>query len=705
MKPDLWNKDQERIFNIPLNESLFLEGEAGTGKTTVALARLGKLLADFQGHQILILVPQRSLGKPYFDYINQELHIRGSIPEIWTLGSLARRMVGLFWPVIAKEAGFLNPFLPPQFLSTETAQYCMEKVISNFIEQGFFQSVVLSRNRLYAQILDDMNKSAIIRFPMNEISHWLKSISNLDAGLSKAFDQVLVCAQEFRNYCYANNLLDFSLLIEVFLTNLWKKEIFKEYFYSNFRVLMAENIEEDIPATHDLIKEIIPNFDSAMILYDHYGGFRSFLGADPISALSIKSICNEKEYLETKIEQNESLFTFSSALQECIFHERKSTLSYEFNDVLTINDYHFYPEMITGICNQIKELIDSQNTRPKDIVILSPYLSDALNFSISTILDSLRIFNRSSRPSQMYINDPKIRAFFTYAKMAHPQWQLQISSYEMRNALMIILPKIDIVKADLIVRTLFSEKRSLDGLRSFDSITNHQMQERITYQVGEKLERINDWLKQYKSRDPQPLDVFFSEIFGELFSQQGFGLFADFNAASRIAKVTRSIRVFRQFLALVLGMDDISSSFEYIRSVENGLLPSAINNFEEKVDDAVLIAPAHTFLMQNTKVEYQFWLDIGSLGWWERLNQPLTNPYLLNRNRDRNTLWTEAHEFEANQAGMERIVKGLINRCGKRIFACTVRTNENGAEQKGPLLHAFQTLQKRVYQFKGGSDV
>ena len=396
---------------------------------------------------------------------------------------------------------------------------------------------------------------------------------------------------------------------------------------------------------------------------------------------------------------------FSSALIDCISHERKLSMSYDFNDVLLINDYHFYPEMISSICDQIKELIDSQKARPGEIVILSPYLSDALNFSISTVLESLSVPNRSSRPSQMYINDPKIRAFFTFAKMAHPHWQLQISFYELRNALMVILPNLDIVKADLIVKTLFSVKQSLDGLRSFDTITNHQMQERITYKIGEKLERINAWIKNYRSRDPQPLDVFFSEIFGELLSQKGFGLFADFSAASKIAQITRSIRVFRQFSAQMLDMDEISSGFEYIRSVENGLLPSAIINFEEKAEDTVLIAPAHTFLMENTKAKFQFWLDIGSLGWWERLNQPLTNPYLLNRNRDQNLLWTEADEFEANQTGMERIVKGLINRCGKMTYVSTVRMNENGSEQKGPLLQAFQTLQKRVYHFKGGNLV
>ena len=705
MQPLSLNIDQKRVSSIPLDCAVFLEGEAGTGKTTTAITRLGQLIAHFPGYQILVLVPQRSLGKPYFEYINNQLQYTGSLPFFSTLGSLTRRMVSLFWPVISEKAGFLNPSFPPQFLSTETAQYCMEKAISPFLEQGFFRSLVLTRNRLYGQILDDMNKSAIIRFPLNEISNWLKSVSNLDTGLSKAFDQVLICAAEFRKYCFANNLVDYSLQVELFFNHLWNLDIFKAYFYRNFRVLIADNVEEDVPAAHDLIKEWIPNFDSSLIIFDQHGGFRSFLGADPKSGASIKSLCGKYEFFDKKIDQNRSLISFSAALHDCISPGHKSSENFDFNDVLTIDDYHFYPEMISGVCSRIKMLVNSQKAKPKEIVILSPYLSDALNFSISTVLALLEIPNRSSRPSQMYIKDPRIRTFFTLAKLAHPQWQLQTSFYEMRNALLVILPDLDIVKADLIVKTLFSVKQSSDGLRSFDTITNHQMQERITFSVGEKIERLNTWIKDYRSREAQPLDVFFCEIFGELLSQKGFGLFADFNAASRIDQMTRSIRVFRQFSAQVLGMDDISAGLEYIRSVENGLLPSAILNFEEGEEDSILIAPAHTFLMENKKAEFQFWLDIGSLGWWERLNQPLTNPYLLNRNRDLNRLWTEADEFEANRAGMERIVKGLINRCGKMIFVSTVRMNENGSEQRGPLLQAFQTLQKRVYQFKGGGLV
>ena len=45
----------------------------------------------------------------------------------------------------------------------------------------------------------------------------------------------------------------------------------------------------------------------------------------------------------------------------------------------------------------------------------------------------------------------------------------------------------------------------------------------------------------------------------------------------------------------------------------------------------MLIAPAYTFLLANQPVDYQFWMDVGSPAWSERLYQPLTHPIILSR--------------------------------------------------------------------------
>jgi hypothetical protein len=95
--------------------------------------------------------------------------------------------------------------------------------------------------------------------------------------------------------------------------------------------------------------------------------------------------------------------------------------------------------------------------------------------------------------------------------------------------------------------------------------------------------------------------------------------------------------------------------------------------------------------MANRPVDIQFWLDAGSSGWWERLYQPLTHPYVLSRNWTGKT-WTDVQEYQANQEAMLRLTSGLLRRCRNNIYICTTGLNEQGAEQRGPLLQAVQGI-------------
>jgi len=42
-------------------------------------------------------------------------------------------------------------------------------------------------------------------------------------------------------------------------------------------------------------------------------------------------------------------------------------------------------------------------------------------------------------------------------------------------------------------------------------------------------------------------------------------------------------------------------------------------------------------------------VDVGSSAWWERLEQPLTHPYVLRRNYPLDMPWTDDMEAEANR--------------------------------------------------------
>ena len=110
-------------------QTLFLSGPPGCGKTTLGVRRLEHLIAhDVPGEQILTLVPQRTLAAPYYEALHTPEAPAGSMVTVATIGGLARRTLELFWPLIAEPAGF-RPNYPPHFLTLETAQYYMDRVI------------------------------------------------------------------------------------------------------------------------------------------------------------------------------------------------------------------------------------------------------------------------------------------------------------------------------------------------------------------------------------------------------------------------------------------------------------------------------------------------------------------------------------------------------------------------------------------------
>ena len=127
--------------------------------------------------------------------------------------------------------------------------------------------------------------------------------------------------------------------------------------------------------------------------------------------------------------------------------------------------------------------------------------------------------------------------------------------------------------------------------------------------------------------------------------------------------------------------------------VQDGVVAAQyIRGWQLETDNAVLLAPAYTFLMSNRPVDIQFWLNVGGRGWWERLYQPLTHPYVLSRHWPEGKQWEDKHEIAARKDALYRLVQGLVSRCRSAIYLGLSELGEQGYEQQGPLLRAIQRV-------------
>jgi hypothetical protein len=127
--------------------------------------------------------------------------------------------------------------------------------------------------------------------------------------------------------------------------------------------------------------------------------------------------------------------------------------------------------------------------------------------------------------------------------------------------------------------------------------------------------------------------------------------------------------------------------------VERGVIAATyVQSWQIEARGAVLMAPAYTFMMANRPVDVQFWLDIGSTSWWERLYQPLTHPYVLSRHWPEGKTWSDEDEFAVRQMALGKLLLGLTRRCRQRIYLGVSDLGEHGYEQRGPLLQAVQRV-------------
>ena len=699
---------QKMVIEAPLDGRVFLAGPAGTGKTTAGVARLRYwLAAGVPAGRVLVLAPQRTLAAPYDAARHAPALPPGGEVAVATVGGIARRMIDLFWPLLAAKVDFGQPLARPTFLTLETAQYFMAQVVAPLVaDEGYFDALVIDRNRLYSQILDNLNKAAVVGFPLTEIAPRLKEAWSGEQRQQRIYDEAQECAVRFRRYCREHNLLDFSFQLELFIQQLWPEPLVREYLRKQYTHLLVDNVEEDTPVAHDLLREWLPDFNAALVIYDEGAGQRVFLGADPVSGAALQAGCDEVLHFAESLVMSPGVAACGAALGQALAYSHASRApvlakrpapgAQPASIALRYGVQRFYPQMLDWVAETVAGLVHDEGVPPAEIVVLAPFLTDLLRFSLGHRLTALEVPTRSHRPSRALRDEPATQTLLTLAALAHPQWGRAPAREDVAYAFRQAIAGLDLVRAQLLAEILYQVRAGVPVLLSFDSLKS-EVQQRITYVLGGRYEALRTWLAAYSSAaETAELDHFLARLFGELLSQPGLGFHADFEAARVVTNVIESVQKFRRVApgagALPWGAKPLGQ--EYVELVEAGVVAAQyVRSWETEEDEAaVLLAPAYTFLMRNRPVDYQFWLDVGGRGWWERLYQPLTQPYVLSRRWKRGRQWGDADEMAARQQALERLTRGLVWRCRQGIFLGLSELGAYGYEQRGPLLQALQRL-------------
>ncbi len=647
-----------------------------------------------QPEKILLFTPQRSYTLQYENAFDAQTWYRLGKA---TIGGLAGRMVGLFWPLVDRQKYPFADELPPAFLTYEVAQYFMSRLVKPLIEEGYFSDLKLTLPRLYSQLLDNLNKASANGIPLDEVGRYLQDAGGLQDSDEQRYQDIAQTIVAYRKFCIANNVLDFSLYLALFWELFQQAPQVNAYLKAQYEHLVYDNAEEDIPLAHDFILAMLPAMDTACVLYDEHAGYRRFLGASPRSAQSLADACKAQISLSNSLAQPGALGVLQALIaEEIAAGELDNVASADaMEEHFTVYSDRLHQDMVLRAAGYVSKLIE-EGAQPGEIAIISPYLSESMHFGLSMQLDKDAIQHQAHRPSRDLLSEPITRVMLTLAQLAHPDWQLPRPSREavtyMFNRL---LAGADLVRASLLASSVYAFVSEDVGLKAFDEL-EPEMRDRITYHVGAQYDQLRAWILTYLAGDALPIDHFFSKVFGEVLSQDGFGFKQDVEAGMDTGRLVESARKFRQAVGPVLAHAAVPVGEAYVDMVQQGVISAYYKIDWEEEEDAVLITPAHTFLLKNQAYKHQIWLDAGSTSWHRRIQQPLTNPYVLTRYWQKGRKWNAVFEQFYEEERLTSLIKGLLNRCSGSVLVCFSELSAYGQEQTGMMREVMNNVMRHL---------
>lgn len=672
---------------IDAGQTSFLLGAAGTGKTTALQQRLIRLLAMGEpAYTILVLVAEPDHADPYLDTV----HKSGLGPyadlKITTYTQMAQEMVELFWPLVARPSGFTTPYRPPTFLSYDLAQLLMWHVITPMLHEGAFADLRLRPQQIVSQLLDTLNRAALNGLSLEEAIERQKRTWTGEPERLLHLDDAAKAARTFRQSCRDNGLLDLSLAVRVFDTQLVHHEVFKNYFRERYRHLIVDNVEEQTPAGQNFVSELMDVTQTTAVAYDGGGGYKRFLAADPDGARQFYHRSVYQFQFDDSFTTTPALENVANLVENALLFTSKPTaMAKEAIQGVVYGRYR--REMVQNLAHFLPELMAERGLVPADIAIITPYLDGALRYLLGNALKEAGLAYRELRRRSSPRDEPRVRAWLTWLALAHPQWDVHPSAYDVAEALTLSIHGFDPARAELLTERLY--RPDMPDLLPISELPP-RLVERIGFDLVGLVEELRLWLEAVDVN--QPLDHCLHDLF-QLLSQKRFQPEPDVAGAAVCDWLVKAATRLRQSAEAMGFKTPAEIGAAFIDGINNGLVTANPPDLGDPPDpEGITVSTMYGYLLAGGPVRVQVWLETAATGWWDIPNQPLSNAFVLAQSYDVSRPWTVEEDYAIRNELLARLIRGLTARCAEGVVLATSDLDRRGVRQDGPLWRALQPV-------------
>lgn len=673
---------------IDAAKTSFLLGPAGTGKSTALHHRLLRLLQEGEpAYTMLVLVAEPEHRQGFLESI----HASGLGPyselKITTYQRMAQEMAALFWPLVARPAGFAHPYQPPTFLSYDLAQLLMWHIITPMLEEGAFADLRLRPQQIVSQLLDTLNRAALNALSLEEAIDRQKNTWTGEPERLRHLQEAATAAQDFRKSCLDNSLLDLSLVVEVFDTQLVQHPEFHRYFSERFRHLIVDNIEEQTPAGQNFVRNLMDLTQTTAVAYDAGGGYKRFLAADPLGANQFRTLSRTAFDFAQNFVAPPAMAHLANQVENYLMHTTHPTGD-AAQTILGVVHGRYRREMITNLVPLLYDLMDNDGILPHQIAIIAPYLDGALRYILTQTFKEAGLpyylLRRRSSPRE----EPRVRTWLTWLALAHPGWNIPPSPYDIAEALALSIDGLDPARAELLTEQLYrpAESRLLPA-----GDLSSKARDRVGEEMVALVEELRIWLQEQEHQTA--IDVFLHHLFTDLLSQPRFQPEPDLAGAAVCNWLVRAATRLRQAAEAMGFRTPAEVGVAFIDGIQQGLVTANPPELGDPPDpDGIMISTMYGYLLAGKPVQVQVWLETAATGWWDIPNQPLSNAFVLAQSRPAAEPWTMEEDFRIRNQLLSRIIRGLTTRCARGVVLANSDLDRRGLRQEGPLWRALQPV-------------
>ena len=545
-------------------------------------------IKEYTKEEILVFVLQR----PHRALWKNSLFENFS-PNISSYFSFVQKEIKLNWDLVLKNSKILEKNIEnPIFLTFESSQTLMIKLVEFFKEKGNLKEIALSNEELAQKMLSNLYNMATNNISYSNF-HKLIQQQELNKDLLKeeTYEELTRLLEVYITRTLKEGVIDYPAALYIYNNSLLKDKIYLNSLKRYKKIIVTE-FESQVP----VITKLLEKFEEIYL-------YENSCGSCGIYFPNGRKSDNFLEKFETVELENKEEREFLDKLNKNIFLGGNESLSSE--NIIINSSFQSKSQINEYLLKIIKKI-----GQDKTIVILSPVRNPSLEYLLADYCKKSELSFINIDKNERLLDNPHIYALSSMALIYFELGNIYINIDEIKQIL-VLLFGFNYFGASLLANKVKIDKNFMEVLLKNTKILK-----------DENIEKIKFW-RDYFNNNFTNVHEFFVGLYEskDKFSEESF------------VGLKKLIDISKSFIENLSAFENIKdSNLEFFLSIRKGLKETeSLEEIYNKIKfEGIILGTPSSYLTYSKETDVTVFIDIENNLWNMNFINIIQNPFILN---------------------------------------------------------------------------